>query len=287
MQQVTPQSKQGQTLTPYLSPLAVWALAFGCSVGWGAFVMPGTTFLPIAGPLGSVIGLLIGALFMAVISYNYFQMMRRYPNPGGAFAYTKSILGGDHGFLCAWMMLLTYSAIFWANATALSIFVRYLFGEVLCFGFTYEVLGYTVYFGEVLASVALIGVNCLICALCKTVAKWIQTICAMVLFFGIAACFVMVVIHHGGFSGLVPLFQRDASPAIQILGIVILAPWAYIGFENVSHSVGEFRFSKKKGFWILIAALAAGFLAYSMLSVCAAMGLACLRKRYHPSADLL
>lgn len=33
----------------YLKPIDVWAIAFGCIVGWGAFVMPGTTFLPMAG----------------------------------------------------------------------------------------------------------------------------------------------------------------------------------------------------------------------------------------------
>lgn len=107
----------------YLSPIAVWALAFGCSVGWGAFVMPGTTFLPIAGPIGTVIGLLIGAAFMAAIAYCYSRMMRRFPDAGGAYSYTKNIMGGDHGFLCAWMLLLTYVAIIWANATALSLFV--------------------------------------------------------------------------------------------------------------------------------------------------------------------
>ncbi len=36
----------------YLSSLDAWAIAFGCIVGWGAFVMPGTTFLPVAGPFG-------------------------------------------------------------------------------------------------------------------------------------------------------------------------------------------------------------------------------------------
>ena len=29
-------------LSRYLSPVAVWALSFGCAVGWGSFVMPGT-----------------------------------------------------------------------------------------------------------------------------------------------------------------------------------------------------------------------------------------------------
>ena len=42
-----------------LSGAGAWALAFGCSVGWGAFVMPGTTFLPIAGLLGTVLGMCI------------------------------------------------------------------------------------------------------------------------------------------------------------------------------------------------------------------------------------
>ena len=38
-----------------LSPVNVWALALGCIIGWGAFVMPGNTFLGKAGPLGTAI----------------------------------------------------------------------------------------------------------------------------------------------------------------------------------------------------------------------------------------
>lgn len=41
----------------YLSVLDVWAMAFGCMVGWGTFVMSGTTFLPVAGPAGTVIAI--------------------------------------------------------------------------------------------------------------------------------------------------------------------------------------------------------------------------------------
>ena len=70
-------------LTGYLSPLGAWALAFGCSVGWGAFVMPGTTFLPVAGPLGTVLGIAIGGLIMLIIAVNYNYLMNRYPDEGG------------------------------------------------------------------------------------------------------------------------------------------------------------------------------------------------------------
>ncbi|MBR3457731.1 MAG: hypothetical protein IKH16_06220, partial [Selenomonadaceae bacterium] len=54
-------------LRPYLSSLGAWALAFGCAVGWGSFVMPGTVFLPIGGPYGIFFGMVIGAVLMLMI----------------------------------------------------------------------------------------------------------------------------------------------------------------------------------------------------------------------------
>ena len=47
------------TLERKLNPLNVWSLALGSIIGWGAFVMPGTTFLPKAGTLGTLIGMSI------------------------------------------------------------------------------------------------------------------------------------------------------------------------------------------------------------------------------------
>jgi amino acid transporter len=83
-------------LAPYLSPLGAWALAFGCAVGWGAFVMPGNVFLLKAGPLGTSVGMAVGALIMLLIGVNYHFMMNRFPDAGGAFAFTKNVLGYLH-----------------------------------------------------------------------------------------------------------------------------------------------------------------------------------------------
>lgn len=258
-------------LSGYLSPLGVWALAFGCAVGWGSFVMPGTTFLPTAGPLGSVLGLLIGGGIMLIIGVNYSRMMRRYPNAGGSYAFALNVLGGDHGFLCAWILMLTYVAIIWANATAMSLIIRNLIGDVLCFGFSYQIAGYRVYFGEVLLSVVLIAAACLVCTLSKKLTKWVMIICAVLLFGCITACFIAVVIHRGGLSGIEPLFSSNGSPAVQVLSIVILAPWAFIGFESISHSTEEFKFSVKKSLPIIIAAIITSTLSYIMLVMCSSL----------------
>ena len=93
-------------LEKYLSPLNVWALSFGCAVGGGAFTMPGTTLIPLAGPLGTAIGLFIGAIAMLIIGMNYCYLMKKFPDAGGAFTYTKNFFGYDHGFLNGLISLL-------------------------------------------------------------------------------------------------------------------------------------------------------------------------------------
>ena len=72
-----------------MAPLGVWALAFGSSLGWGAFVMSGTSFLPTAGPLGTILGFLFGIFTMLIICTNYNYMMNKFPDAGGTFTYTK------------------------------------------------------------------------------------------------------------------------------------------------------------------------------------------------------
>ena len=72
-----------------LSPINVWALAFGCIIGWGAFVMPGNTFLCKAGPAGTAIAMSIAALIMIVIALNYNFMVVRFPIAGGEFNYVQ------------------------------------------------------------------------------------------------------------------------------------------------------------------------------------------------------
>ena len=249
-------------LTKYLSPLGVWALAFGSAVGWGSFVMPGSTFLPIAGPLGSVLGILIGAGLMLLIGVNYAYMMKADADAGGTFTYTKRCFGYDHGFLSAWFLILTYVAIIWANATALPLIARNLLGGTFCVGFHYQIAGFDVYLGEVLLAVAALGICGLLC-LRVCAAGGMQIAAALVLILGIVVCFAAVYVGRG--VSIEPAFAPGIGKARSVLNIVALAPWAYVGFESVSHSTEEFRFPVKKVFRIMVAALIAAAAAYGLL----------------------
>ncbi len=254
-------------LTRYIDPASAWALSFGCIVGWGAFVMPGTTFLPTAGPVGTAIGMLVGALVMIVIGINYRFLMRFCPDAGGTFTYAKKTFGDDHGFLSAWFMILAYVSILWANVTALALIARSLFGGVLQFGYLYNIAGYDVYIGEVLVELAVMFVFGAVCLLSKRLAAILQTLFAAALFIGIVASFI-VVLCGGSNSGsfLTPAFVPEVNVGTQILGIVALAPWAFVGFESVSNSAEEFRFPIKRILAIMLSAIICGGLSYILLS---------------------
>ena len=87
-----------------LSQVNVWALAFGCIIGWGAFVMPGNTFLGKAGPLGTAIAMGFASFVMIIIAFNYNYMINKYPVAGGEFTYTQKSFGKNHAFLCSWFL---------------------------------------------------------------------------------------------------------------------------------------------------------------------------------------
>ena len=82
-----------------MKPIDVWALALGAIIGWGCFVLPGNAFLPKAGPLGMLIGMLIGAGLILVIAFCYGYLIRNFPASGGEFIYTKTFFGKGNAFM--------------------------------------------------------------------------------------------------------------------------------------------------------------------------------------------
>ncbi|MCR5321628.1 MAG: amino acid permease [Lachnospiraceae bacterium] len=274
---------QEEHLGRYLSPLSVWALSFGCAVGWGAFVMPGTTFLPHAGPVGTIIGISLGAMILFLIGVNYHYLINRYPSAGGTLTYAVRSFGFDQGFLSAWFLLLVYVTLMWANASALTIFVRYFFGPVLQFGFHYELFGFQVYFGEVFVSVLLILLVGLFCIYWKTLSINLQVGCSILLFLGILVLSVLVIFHASKQGMLLsPSFSpyaedlgltRKHSPVLQVVSIIALTPWAFGGFESVSNSSEGFRFSPNKTIWIMLAALVTGSISYILITITSAIAI--------------
>jgi len=257
-------------LIPGLSMLGAWAFAIGTSVGWGSLVVTSNTYLAQAGPAGSVIGLLIGALIMLIISRNYAYMANAYPEAGGAYAYSREVFGCDHGFLTAWFLALTYLAILWANATSLPLFSRYFLGDLFAFGRLYTLFGYDVYLGEALLSIAATLLISLLCARCKRLSIGLMTVLALIFTAGIVICCVGGMLRRG--QALFPAYIPDKNALSQIVKIACISPWAFIGFESISHAAEEFTFKRSRFFRVLFIAVLSATALYvcvTLLSVAA------------------
>ena len=237
-----------------ISALGALGLSVGTAIGWGSFVVTGSSFLSKAGPLGSIIGIVIGMLIMLVLAYNYHYMMNKYPDSnGGIYTFAKNTLGGDHAFLVSWFLIITYAAILWANVSSFSLFARYIFGSTFQFGFHYSIGGYDIWLGELLLSLFFLLFFAGICLIKRNITSSIQG-GLMLLFVAliIAGFIVAAVMHQGGIETYKPDFAPDGSSEFsQIIGVVGMMPWAFIGFESISHSSKDFKFRHRNAFKIL------------------------------------
>ena len=266
------EAQSTRRLRPYLTPMGAWALSLGTTIGWGSLVVTSNTYLLQAGPVGSLLGLLIGTIVMVVVARNYHYLINCFPDAGGAYTYSKEVYGHDSGFITSWFLALTYMAVLWANVTSLPLFAHYFLGDFFKVGYLYTVFGYDVFLGEAMLSVGALVVVAAICARSRKNVARAMVVMALLFTIGIVVCYVM---SASGFASEARTMQPNFLPSkpelTQILIVACTSPWAFIGFENISHSAEEFTFSRTKAFRIMVAAIITGAALYAFVIVMSAM----------------
>ena len=255
-----------------MRPIDVWGLALGAIIGWGCFVLPGSAFLPKAGPLGTAIGMMIGALLIIVIALSYGYLIRRFPVSGGEFIYTKEAIGKRNAFVCGWGMILAYWSLIPLNATALALISRYLFPGIVQRGLLYQIAGWDVYAGEVILASAFIIIMGLINIRGIKQAAWLQTAIAFTLV-GSLCILIFFIMGTADWSNISPGFPEGRRWWKGVFSIVAMAPWAFIGFDCIPQSAEEYNFSHKKSTGIMISAILVAAILYIAVCAVTAVGL--------------
>lgn len=290
-------SKNG--LQRQLSPTHVWAIAFGCIIGWGAFINPGKKFLPNSGVYGTSIAMILGALVMFVIAYAYAYMVPKNPKAGGEFNYTKKCFGRAPAYLCGWFLVAAYLTNVPMNSTAIGLIVDGLDGtaDILKWGFHYKIAGFDVWAGEVFfASTILILFGWLNIIGVKK-AGFIQTVLTTMLAVSVFTLTVAAIFSTKakwgniqmpwGFDRAAALdagtsgdglkeFAKNGPMGIvsAIMATFAIAPWAFVGFETIPQVAEEFKFSHKKVMTIMGVAILFGTFVYIANNTVAAVAVA-------------
>ncbi len=245
--------------------LSLWhsgALALGCMIGWGCFVLPGD-FLVRAGPIGATIGIVVGGLLMVLISCSYGVMVPRFPSAGGEFVYAYATAGRHHAYICGWFLTLGYLAIVPLNATALALLGKFVFPDLFARGYLYSIAGFDVYAGEIMLASAAIVIFAWFNHRGVRVVGQAQL---LLLFVMVAAVFLVATgsaLESGSqFANLRPPFAPDRSPLAGVLAMVAIAPWMLSGFDTLPQAAEEFAFSPAQAFRLMLLSIVVGVLLY-------------------------
>ena len=289
-------NKNEPGLQKQLSPLHVWAIAFGCIIGWGSFINPGKKFLPNSGVAGTAIAMVLGALVMIVIAFSYAYMVPKYPKAGGEFTFTKNCFGKTSAFICGWFLVVAYLTNVPMNSTAIGLIVDGLDGsaDILKFGWHYQIAGFDVWMGETLFASMILILFGVLNILGVKKAGFIQTVLAsMLAVCAFTLCIAGVISAKASGIHMQPIWGFNKNAAIEagattenisqfanknilsaILATFAIAPWAYVGFDTIPQAAEEFKFSYKKVMGIMCIAIAFGCFVYTSNNTVAAAALA-------------
>lgn len=279
-----------QTLQRQLNPWNVWAIAFGCIIGWGSFINPGKKFLPNSGVAGTAIALGLGALVMIIIAFSYAYMVPKYPKAGGEFTFTRMSFGKTSAYICGWFLVAAYLTNVPMNSTAIGLIVDGLDGsaDILKWGFHYQIAGFDVWAGEMILAMGILLVFGILNIWGVKKAGVVQTILAVLL--GVSV-FILVVAavtsSKTSLANMAPWWGFQKSEAVEAwtngtytsidefshggtmgklsatLATFAIAPWAFVGFDTIPQAAEEFKFSYKKVSFIMIVAIIFGCFVYT------------------------
>lgn len=207
---------QGQ-LQRQLSPTHVWAIAFGCIIGWGSFINPGKKFLQNSGVAGTAIAMALGALVMIIIAFSYAYMVPKYPKAGGEFTFTKMCFGRNTAYVCGWFLVVAYLTNVPMNSTAIGLIVDGLDGtaDILKWGLHYQVAGYDVWLGEMLLAIGILILFGILNILGVKKAGIVQTILAALLGISVVTLTIAALVSSKtSFANMAPWWGFHKSDAI-------------------------------------------------------------------------
>ena len=298
MSQSIEKSLTNQGLQRQLSPMHVWAIAFGCIIGWGSFINPGKKFLPNSGVYGTAIAMLLGALVMIIIAFSYAYMVPKYPKAGGEFTFTKNCFGKNLAFICGWFLIVAYLTNVPMNSTAIGLIVDGLDrnADILKFGFHYTIAGFQIFMGEMFLAMSILIIFGYLNIIGIKKAGFVQTILSSLLIICVfALCIAALVSARAKGINMEPVWGFDKSAAVAVnaatleinqyahkgfagmlsavLATFAIAPWAYVGFDAIPQAAEEFNFSFKKVSFIMMVAIVFGCFVYISNNTVAAVAL--------------
>jgi len=211
--------------------LSLWnyfSLGFGTMIGTGWVILM-DDWLGRGGPLGAMLGFLLGGIFLLPIGYVYGQWVQRLPDAAGEAAYTAQVFPPFVSYLTGWMMLLAYFIVCPWEAVALGKLAAYIFPQLDTFPL-YQVAGQPVFLPRLVVGLALtLFLAYLNYRGIRGSALFQNWATSSVL--GVFLVLALISARAGSPSNFHPLFHD--TPLVSVVLTLQIVPYFVTGFESV------------------------------------------------------
>jgi basic amino acid/polyamine antiporter, APA family len=243
-----------------------FALAFGTMIGTGWLVLM-DDWLGRGGPLGAILGFVLGGIILLPVGYVYGEWVLRLPDAAGEAAYTAQVFPPIVSYFTGWIMLLAYFIVCPWEAIALGKIAAYIFPRLDSVE-VYRVADQPVFLLRLVLGIALTvfltAINYRGIRLSANLQKGMTSI-VLVIFLAL----VGISAYRGAPANLQPLFH--ATPLVSILLTLQIVPYFLTGFESVPKYAEEANPELRGKTYMTAIAMALGvgvlFYAFSLAAV--------------------
>jgi basic amino acid/polyamine antiporter, APA family len=205
-----------------------FALAFGTMIGTGWLILM-DDWLGRGGPLGAILGFVIGGILLLPVGYVYGQWVKRLPDAASEAAYTAQVFPPLVSYFTGWMMLLAYFIVCPWEAVAVGKIAAYILPSLNSLPL-YSVAGQPVFLPRLILGIALTLFLATLNYRGIRVSANFQKIATstLLLMFVLLAGISGV---RGAAANFHPAFH--ATPFVSILLTLQIVPYFLTGFESI------------------------------------------------------
>src|SRR5215813_11021784 len=244
-----------------LSTVEYFTFGFGTMIGVGWLVLM-DDWLTRGGPLGGILGFLLGGLLLFPIAHTYGRLVRRIQDAGAEIAYTEGVMPPFVSFAAGWTMALSYAVVCPWEAVATGNLLARVFPGLNSIHL-YTIAGAPIYAPRLGVGLALTALIAVVNYRGIKPSGLFQDVMTFGLL-GTFAIFMLLGFARGSAANMRPLFSHPGAGGafLSIFLVLQIVPYFMTGFESVAKGSEEARegFDPHRFSTAIDAALVAGFL---------------------------
>lgn len=242
-----------------------------CNDRWGWVVSTGG-WIEKGGVVGAALGFAIGGVMIFFVGLTYAELTAAMPQCGGEHVFSHRAMGPVGSFVCTWAIILGYVGVTCFEACAFPTIITYLCPGFLK-GYLYTVAGFDIYASWLIVAIVVAFLIMVINIMGAKTAAILQTILTVIIG-GAGILLIIASVLNGtvdNLDGQIFAGTTGVSNVKAVLGVAVLSPFYFIGFDVIPQASEEINVPPKKIGKMLILSVILAVIFYSFVILAVGM----------------